>query len=95
MDAKMDPKKARLFVQAFLQALRTGDKKAVAEFMRVRALEHRIVCRHCGERVLPLSRRFDFDELTVTCDCSLCGKRNEIAIKAWTDMGPLQLPPAS
>jgi hypothetical protein len=91
MDAKMDPRNVRLF----LQALRTGDKKAVAEFMRVRGLEHRIVCQHCRESILPLSGRFDFDELTASFDCSLCGKRNEVAINGWTGMGPLQLPPAS
>jgi len=79
----------------FFQALRTGDKKAMAEFMRVRALEHRIGCQHCGESVLPVARSFDFEELTVRFDCPLCGKRNEIAIKGWTRVGPLQPPPTS
>ncbi|MGO9259671.1 MAG: hypothetical protein ACLQU1_25660 [Bryobacteraceae bacterium] len=78
-----------------LQALRTGDKKAISEFMRVRALEHRIVCEHCRERVLPLVRVFDFDEMVVSVECSLCGKLNRIPLKSWTGVDPLQPPPRS
>jgi RNase P subunit RPR2 len=86
----MDRSEARLF----FQALRTGNKKAVAEFLRMRALKCRIVCEHCRESVLPLARRFDFDELVVTAECSLCGKINRMALKNWDGAGALK-PPVS
>lgn len=79
----------------FLQALRTGNKKAIAEFMRLQALQHRIACQHCREQIPPLVRERDFDELTVSFDCPLCGKRNRVAMKSWDSAGPLQPPPAS
>jgi RNase P subunit RPR2 len=78
-----------------LQALRTGDKKFIAEYMRVKALEARIVCRHCGESVIPLVRGYDMEELAVKVECSLCGKLNRLPMKAWQGVDPLQPPPAS
>jgi len=74
-----------------LAALRTGNKQALAEYFRYKALEAETVCEHCRHRMRPLPRQFDFDELTVTFECSLCGKRNRVPLEQWKTT-PLQLP---
>lgn len=73
-----------------LQALRRGDKKALAEMFARLAREHRIVCRHCGEKVAPLIRRYDFEEMQVRAECSSCGKPNLLPMKSFAGLDPSQ-----
>lgn len=79
----------------FIEALRRGDKKAIAEFLKLRALETRIVCQHCGESVLPRVISYDFTQLAVNAECPLCGKTNRLPIQDWNAPPPLQPPPTS
>ena len=87
----MDRDKARLL----LQALRRGDKKALVEFMKVCALQLRMVCQHCDQQMLPLVRSYDFEASVVIAGCSLCGRENRLPMKNWASANPLQPPPAS
>ncbi len=90
----MDRETARRLIEA----LRRGDKQLLADYYLAKAQEWRADCQHCKHRTWPLARRFDFDALTVSFDCSLCGKRSQVALAKWTGAGPagpLQPPPAS
>ena len=87
----MNPELARRIIEA----LRRRDWAALADWHRNQVLARRIDCAHCGHRVRPLSKRFDFDALTVTFECSLCGKSSQVAMKNFRDASPLQPPPAS
>ncbi len=53
-----------------------GKENASLQYLRARVAAWEEDCEHCGHRMRPLSLRFDFDELTVAFECSLCGKLN-------------------
>lgn len=81
------------------EAWRRGDKQAVAEYLRYKALteslEWQEECQHCKHRMRPLSRCLNFEELTMEFECSLCGNRSRVPLKSFPGAGPLQPPPAS
>jgi RNase P subunit RPR2 len=83
------------YARRFLQALRTGDKKIIAAFIRQKWLDWRIVCQHCNETVVPQVRAYDFEELEVSAECPSCGEMNRLPIKNWDSKTPLQWPPAT
>jgi len=87
----MNPDMARYI----LAALRRGDRRAQLEYFRSIAREAKADCGHCAHRTHPLARRFDFDALTFTFECELCGKTTCRALGSWPGKAPLQPPPAT
>jgi hypothetical protein len=92
----MDRETAR---KLLLDALRRADKQALAGYLwsqaHAHALQWQEECPHCRHRMHPLSRQLDFEELAVSFECSLCGRRSQRPLQGWDPTGPLQPPPAS
>jgi hypothetical protein len=71
----------REMVRRILEDLRRGKKVSQTEYFRSLAHAWRVPCEHCEHQVQPFDLRHDFEALTASFECSLCGKRNLIPMK--------------
>jgi hypothetical protein len=78
----------REMARRLLENLRRGNKAWLKEYFLSMAQALRVGCEHCGNQAQPLMLSHDFHALTVSFDCSLCGKRNVIPLKNFPATDP-------